>query len=114
MAVRIRWRMTSTGLYCNSAVIPLFTIVSLGVIPTIFDDEDCEGMQFRSAKRSESLPVNFEVRYKGRVVAGWVAVPLGIVPGWSYGSARDDSRYAERLRLAILHRQAELAALASR
>ena len=40
---------TSTGLYCNTAVIPVFSILSLGVIPTIFQDEHCRGMLLRQA-----------------------------------------------------------------
>jgi hypothetical protein len=27
-----------TGVYCNTAVVPMFTILSLGLIPTIFND----------------------------------------------------------------------------
>ena len=43
---------TSTGLYCNTAIIPLLSIISIGVIPTIFQDEHCEGMLLRRLRAS--------------------------------------------------------------
>jgi hypothetical protein len=98
----------STGIYCNSAVIPLFTIVSLGVVPTIFEDEECQAMVLRSARGSARTSQPIEARYKGRVVMGWLAVPLGVLPGWSYGSARDDRRYAQRFRIEILRNLAQI------
>ena len=87
---------TSTGLYCNTAVIPALSILSLGVIPTMFQDEHCEGMLLRSAPgRPKSEGVQIEVRHKGPVIMGWVAVVVGALPGWSYGSVDGDSRFAE-------------------
>ena len=58
---------TSTGLYCNTAVIPIFSIVSLGIIPTIFQDEHCEGMLLRAAAgRPKGEGVQVSVRYRAR------------------------------------------------
>jgi len=98
----------STGVHCNTAVIPLFTIVSFGVLPTIFEDEECEAMVLRAARGSARTSQPVEARYKGRVVMGWLAVPLGLLPGWSYGSARDDRRYAQRFRIEILRNRAQI------
>src|SRR5262249_36282678 len=33
---------SSTGMYCSANPVPVFTILSLGLIPTIFTDTDCE------------------------------------------------------------------------
>jgi hypothetical protein len=100
---------TSTGLYCNTAVIPVFSIISLGVIPTIFQDEQCEGMLLRAAAgQPKSAGVEVAVRYKGPVIMGWVAVVVGALPGWSYGSVDGDSRFAERFRLAVIRRRADI------
>lgn len=107
--------VTSTGLYCNTAIIPLLSIISIGVIPTIFQDEHCEGMLLRRAAgqpKSEGVPV--EVRYKGLVIMGWVAVVVGTLPGWSHGSADTDSRFAERFRLAVIRRRADIERLVGR
>jgi hypothetical protein len=106
---------TSTGLYCNTAVIPIFSIISLGVIPTIFQDQQCKGMLLRTAAgRPKREGVVVEVRYKGPVVMGWAAVVIGALPGWSYGSADTDPRFVERFRLAVISRRGEIERLVGR
>jgi len=106
---------TSTGLYCNSAVIPLFTGISFGLIPTVFSDEHCEGMLLRKASGlPKSEGVQIEARYKGTVIMGWAAVVIGALPGWAYGSVEDDPRYAERFRLAVMRRRADIERLVGR
>jgi hypothetical protein len=104
---------SSTGLYCNTAVIPLFTIVSPGVVPTIFEDEDCQAMVLRSAKNPARTSPEIVARYKGRVVMGWFAVPLGVMPGWSHGSAREDGRYAERFRVEVFRQREQIERIAA-
>lgn len=105
---------TSTGLYCNSAIIPILTIITLGIIPTIFQDEQCEGMLLRrSADEAPEDGVKVEIRSRQRVVMGWVAVVLGALPGWSYGSLGDDSRYAQQFHLAVIARSREIQQLVS-
>ena len=104
---------TSTGLYCNSAVIPLLSIISLGVIPTIIQDEYCEGMLLRTdAGRLKTDGVVIELRHRGPVIMGWIAVVVGMLPGWSHGSVERDPRFAERFRLAVIRRQTDIARLA--
>jgi hypothetical protein len=105
---------SSTGAYCNKAIIPFWTLLSLGVVPTVVDDEDCDFMELRSAKSPAAGSVEVGVQYRGRIVMGLVAIPLGAVPGWSHGSARKDNRYRERFRLAIIRRRAEIERLVNR
>lgn len=105
---------TSTGIHCNSAVIPIWSILSLGIVPTVTEDEYCEGMVLRSARTPSSSSVEIEIRHKGTVVMGWFAIPLGFLPGWSHGDMEDDSRYRERFRLSILRRRAEIERLVER
>lgn len=106
---------TPTGAYCNTAIIPLWTIISLGLFPTVFTDTDCEGAVFRRAGgRLPGDSVVIQDVDSARVVMGWVAVPLGALPGWTHGAARDNSRAQERRRLWILTHQAALAALVGR
>jgi len=104
---------SSTGLYCNTAVIPLFTILSLGTVPTIVEDEECQAMVLRSARAPTRTSTEIVARYKGSVVMGWAVVPLGAVPGWSHGSLREDDRYAERFRIEIFRQRARIAELAA-
>jgi hypothetical protein len=104
---------SSTGLNCNTAVIPLFTILSQGTVPTIFQDEECQAMVLRSARAPTRGAAEIVARYKGPVVMGWAAVPLGAVPGWSYGSMREDGRYADRFRVEIFRQRELIAAIAA-
>jgi hypothetical protein len=61
---------TSAGVYCNTAVIPLFTILSLGIVPTVWEEEDCEGMILRSVRIPAAPPVQVDVRVSGRAMMG--------------------------------------------
>jgi hypothetical protein len=107
---------TSTGAYCNKAIIPLLSIISLGLIPTVFDDANCVGLVLRrpgATSSSDSVEINF--RYEGRVVMGWAAVVIGALPGWSYGGgAGSDARYRDRLRLEVIRHQSDIGRLVGR
>ncbi len=105
---------SSTGDHCNRAIIPFWSILSLGVVPTVFEDEDCEGMVLRPTKSLGAGSVEVGTRYKARIVMGWVAVPLGLLPGWSHGEMRSDRRYAELFRLEIIRHRAEIERLVRR
>ena len=100
---------TSTGAHCDSAVIPLLSIVTLGIVPTIFQDEHCEGMLLRrAAGQQKESGVQVEVHAQATSVLGWGAILVGALPGWSYGPVGDDSRFAERFRLAVVQRRADI------
>ncbi len=103
-----------TGVYCNTAIVPFWTILSIGLVPTVFDEENCDCMVLRSAKLPAAGSVEVGVEYKGRVVMGLAAVPLGALPGWSHGSAREDTRYRVRFRLEVIRRRGEIERLADR
>jgi hypothetical protein len=105
---------SSIGAYCNTAVIPLFTILSLGLIPTIFTDTDCKGAVLRPLHPRAGGPDSVVVTGKlaGRVIMGWLAVPAGAMPGWTHGEARDHTRGRARARLAVLVERDRLVALA--
>ena len=104
----------SAGLYCNANPVPMFTIISLGLIPTIFTDTDCEGAVLWPthplAGRRDSVLLTSSISTPS--VMGWLAVPLGLLPNWTHSEARGQSRTAAQVRLAILRHRAQLAALA--
>ncbi|MEP6619726.1 MAG: hypothetical protein ABJE47_10430 [bacterium] len=105
----------SAGLYCNSAIIPLFTIVTLGIVPTIWDETNCDGVVFRPAHpptRDATAQVVVRESRKGKAVMGWAALPLGLWPGWSWKVGRDQGSYRDAFRLAIIGQQAALTRLA--
>ena len=62
----------------------------------------------RVAGQPKDEGVQVVVRYKGTVIMGWVAVVVGALPGWSYGSVDGDSRFAERFRLATIARRGDI------
>jgi hypothetical protein len=100
----------STGAYCNTAsIIPLFTILTLGIVPTVWHEKDCVGMVFRrngAPMGSDSVVVS--AVSEGTAVMGWVALPLMLWPGWAFlGEAGEH----QKIRLAILTKRQELARL---
>jgi hypothetical protein len=100
---------TASGAYCNAAIVPIFSIISLGIIPTVFDDRYCVGLVLhrgRGPSSADSVTVDFE--HRGRVVMGWAALAIGALPGWSWGSPDRDARYRERFRLEVIRHQAEI------
>jgi hypothetical protein len=99
---------TSTGLYCNTAVIPALSIISLGIIPTVWQEEDCEGMFLRSTRHPDRPPVRIDVRFKGTAMMGWASLFVGALPGWSWGDIRGDSAYHQMLRLEVIRHRAEI------
>ena len=104
----------STGDHCNTAIIPLYSILTLGLFPTIFTDVECSGVIFRRAdgtRPQDSVVVR--IRHRGKAVMGWAAAPLGLLPAFSYRSARGQKGYHQAFRLAVIARREELAALAA-
>lgn len=105
----------STGAYCNSAVIPLFTGLTLGIVPTIFDDAYCVGARFLSpdgAPGADSVMVRF--RYESRVIMGWLGVPVSLLPGWVRGSPTGHREYRDLLRLGVLEEREAIERLVGR
>jgi hypothetical protein len=90
--------------------------LSLGVIPTIFTDTDCEGAVFRASNEAGARHDSVVVRYRqdGQVVMGWLAMLLGALPSWTHGSATTHHRTRERTRLAVLAERQGLLGLVGR
>jgi hypothetical protein len=106
---------TPTGEYGISAIIPLLSIISLGIVPTVFQDKQCDGMlPPTAAGRPKRESVRVDVRYKGAVVMGWAAVVVGALPGWSYGEVADDERFAARFRVAAIRKRPDIERLLGR
>jgi hypothetical protein len=106
---------TSTGAYCNTAAIPLLTIISLGIIPTTFTDVSCDEAVFRSARsKAPSDSLLMRIRIEHRVLMGWLALPVGALPGWTHGPMKHHSRYRQLVRVAIVSRRKALTELLSR
>ena len=98
----------SMGMRCETSVVPLFTILSAGLIPTVFEGESCDGMVIRSAKPATPPPVEIRVRHKAQTVIGWAAIVFGALPGWAYGTVGDDRGYSDLFRLEIARSRKEI------
>jgi hypothetical protein len=103
----------SMGDHCNTAVIPLLTIVTVGIIPTIWNETQCDGVRFRS--RSDSAHrVQARTKLTSKAIMGWLATPAGLLPGWSYHNGRGQHSYQQAFRVALMKQRSELMALAGR
>ena len=99
---------------CAISLVPFFTVLTLGLVPTVFTDRECSGAVFRRAdgtRPQDSVVVR--IRHQGKAVMGWAAAPLGLLPAFSYRSARGQKGYHQAFRLAIIAKREELAALAA-
>lgn len=96
----------------GSTVIPLFTILTLGIIPTFTTERHGQVFAFaRPADPAKTLRV--EYTYESTSVLGWYAVYLRRSPDWS-GDSRCSQRYLDRLALAISTNAAAIRNLVNR
>lgn len=101
--------------YCNAAIVPLWTILTLGFVPTVYKDSTCTEMVFRrrgEPRTGDSVVV--EVGTATREVMGWLAAPLVLVPPWKLDLSAGQRRHKDAVRLAIVARREELERLAAR
>lgn len=103
----------SMGDHCNTAVIPILTIVTVGIIPTIWNETQCDGVRFRSPADSVHR-VQARTRLTSKAIMGWLAAPAGLLPGWSYHNGRGQHTYQQAFRVALMKQRGELMALAGR
>jgi hypothetical protein len=108
----------STGDYCNTAVLPLLTIVTVGIVPTVWTETQCDGALFRAGRETDTsftgTRVIVRTRREGRALLGWAALPLMLFPGWSRHLGREQTAYQQAFKLEILKHRAELMAAAGR
>jgi hypothetical protein len=103
----------STGLKCESSVVPIFTILTAGIIPTVFDGERCDGLILRSSKPGSPAPIEIRIRTKEQVIVGWAALGFGVLRSWSYGVVGEDRQYGTLLRLEVARLKADIDKLAT-
>jgi hypothetical protein len=102
----------SRGDYCNTAIIPIATLLTLGLWPTIWNETECTGVVFRRPDGQSTDSVVVHVKASSKAVMGWAALPLLALPGWTFHSGRNQGAYHDLFRLAIIEKQDELARLA--
>lgn len=91
----------------GNAVIPALTLITLGLIPTITEEEHGYSFSLRSRASTERV-VTVEYVHRGYTVLGWMAGVLNFFPQWTGEGVRDDPRFKDRLKLAILLKAREI------
>jgi hypothetical protein len=99
------------GLDCRTSIVPVFTILTAGIVPTLFEDGRCDGLILRSPVPGSGPPIEIRVAAKEQVVVGWAAAVVGALRGWAYGRLDADRAYADALHLEIAKRRSEIEAL---
>ncbi len=105
--------------------IPLFTIISLGIIPTIFDNYVNQQVIFHNtAKTKKTGPIDFS--YRGKTVMGIASIFFYLIPGWgvsggylssilNYGYRfENDERFYNRLKSRLVNKFPALLQLSKR
>jgi hypothetical protein len=96
----------------GNAVIPILSLITLGLIPTVTEEEHGYSFSLRSPKSSERVVI-VEYVHRSYTVLGWVAGLLNFFPQWTGDGVQNDPRFKERLKLAILIKTQEINVVAS-
>jgi hypothetical protein len=98
------------GIY-GTATIPIFTAISLGIIPTIINEE--HGLEFSLVPRaSPRTPIAIRFSYKGLSTLGWWAFYRALLPNETLGSADWRARFVQSLAWQIVGHEKEISAYA--
>ena len=96
-------------LHGGRSVIPLLTIVSLGILPTFFEDAIGYELIFLTPDRDRAISVDY--RFEGKNGIGILSAPLNLLPGWDHPTARPPERLGERFAVELAERADEIRAL---
>ena len=93
-----------------NAIIPLFSIISFGVIPTRFNEE--HGQAFTvTAPGCEHDGVSIDFSYEGKATMGWAALAVNVSRNYTVREIRNTDRYQDGLALAIAEKADQLVRL---
>lgn len=93
----------------GTALIPILTLVSLGVLPTFARETMGYDLIFATPDRSEALTVGYS--FRGRIGLGLLSSPLNLLPGWDHPKPRPPERLGRRFAVEIAERADEIRAL---
>ena len=96
----------------GNAMIPILSLITLGMVPTVTEEEHGYSFPFRSPKSSEHVVI-VEYVHRGYTVLGWVAGLLNLFPQWTGDSVHNDPHFKERLKLMILTKAQEIKTVTS-
>ncbi|MEO5568463.1 MAG: hypothetical protein ABIR92_08225 [Gemmatimonadaceae bacterium] len=85
--------MTPVASPCNS--LPVWTALTLGIIPTICQDEYGMGFTLRGAGVGDTLRVAYHGR--GTAILGWLGGGMSLLPGWSRKPVNQTTRFDDHV-----------------
>jgi hypothetical protein len=97
----------------GTATLPLFTLISAGIIPTTVDEQ--HGLDFSlipSARPRKPIAIRFS--YKGPSTLGWWAFYRALQPNETLGRADQRTRFVQSLAWHIAQHEHEIAPFAPR
>jgi hypothetical protein len=90
--------------YACSAGIPMLTIVTFGVIPTV-EHEDCRGLRFTlepAGTHDERRARRIDLPLTQTIVFGWLGAPLNLLPDWRLEDVRESPEAHRLLGLTLI------------
>lgn len=97
-------------IYGTASMMPLLTIVTLGIVPTVVREEWGESFILRSAENPDS-EIDIEFTYSGPSTLGWAALLRAPFPRHALGRPYDKPRFRRALAAAIARNRDEIRAL---
>lgn len=98
------------GIY-GTATLPIFTAISLGIVPTTVDEE--HGLEFSLVPSSPpKTPIAIKFTYHGPSTLGWWAFYRALLPDEALGSADWRPRFVHSLAWHIVEHEKEISAYA--
>jgi hypothetical protein len=96
------------GIY-GTATIPIFTFISLGIIPTTVEEE--HGVEFSLIPNSPPRsPIAIRFSYRGPSTLGWWALYRGFLPNETWGPADWSARFVQSLAWHIAEHEKQISA----
>jgi hypothetical protein len=98
------------GIY-GTATIPIFTMITFGIVPTIVDEE--HGLEFSLVPSlPPKKPIAIKFSYKGPSTLGWWAFYRAFLPNETLGSADWRARFVSSLAWHVVQHKGEISAYA--
>lgn len=91
----------------GTAVIPVFTAVSLGLVPTVVDEEHGYSFSLRTANGA-GTKVLIDATYSGPTTLGWLAAVRNLSPDFARGDPKKTDRFRMFLRWVVAKNASEI------
>ncbi len=88
--------------YGRGGFIPIFSILTLGVVPTFQTSELGYAFSLRDTRSGETIHVPCEIQ--GKIGVGWIPAMMTVLPGWTQEDPEQSSRFERRLAYGIVSR----------